>query len=71
LITVDLMLKLLPVFVLVVTAVEYLRRINNKLDDLVEMNWRTIDLLSRAMGQPAVNNAFEARSGRVIGRKQL
>jgi hypothetical protein len=68
-ITVDVMLKLFPVFGLIVAIVAYLQRIDRKLDDLIALNWRTLDAISMALGRPEFGNAFEARSGRVIRRK--
>ena len=69
--TLDLMLKLFPLFALVLAIAEYLRRINNKLDDILELNWRMLAVLAVALGRPDLNDAFEGRTGRVIRRKHV
>lgn len=69
--TLDLMLKLLPVFALIVAIAVYMRRIDEKLDDMLELQWRTIDLLSRMLGEEGNASAFVARTGRIIRRRHV
>jgi hypothetical protein len=69
--TLDLMLKLLPVFVLAIAAVEYLRRIHRGIEDILELQWRNTDLLADALGSERIGNEFLSRSGRVVRRRRI
>lgn len=65
------LLKLAPLIVLVVAAVEYLRRINRGLEDMLEMQWHIVDMFARILGQDQVGNEFLARTGRLIRRRRV
>jgi len=67
----DEVLKLLPLLVLIVAAVEYLRRINRNMEDLLALQFQALDMLARILKDPELEDDIVARTGRVVRRKPI
>ena len=65
------MFKLVPIVVLIIAAVEYLRRINRGIEDMLELQWHMLDAFKQLAGLPGGDDVFVARSGRLVRRKRV
>lgn len=64
------LLAVAAIFTLLLSVVEFLKGLSQRMDDLIELQWKQIEMFSRILEDNEVMHGFRTRTGRLLRPKQ-